>query len=100
MIDTASPWGDLLFNLFRTFAQFERGLIRERVKTGLRRAKVQGRHIGQPAILNANLDALLPQIVAWRMSRREAVRLLKVRASTVSRAVLQKTVRMEPPKAL
>jgi hypothetical protein len=29
-------WGALLFNLLNPFAQFERGLIRERVKAGLR----------------------------------------------------------------
>jgi hypothetical protein len=91
MIDTSSPWGEMLFNLLSTFAQFERGLIRERVKAGLRRAKAQGRHIGRPAVLNGNLDMLLPQILAGRMSRREAARLLKVNVSTVSRAVLQKT---------
>jgi DNA invertase Pin-like site-specific DNA recombinase len=91
MIDTSSPWGEMLFNLLSTFAQFERGLIRERVKAGLNRAKAQGRHIGRPAVLNGNLDTLLPQILAGRMSRRQAARLLKVNVSTVSRAVLQKT---------
>jgi hypothetical protein len=54
-------------------------------------AKAQGRHIGRPAVLNGNLDALLPQILAGRMSRRQAARLLEVNVSTISRAVLQKT---------
>jgi site-specific DNA recombinase len=30
MIETSSPWGELLFNLLSTFPQFERGPIRER----------------------------------------------------------------------
>jgi DNA invertase Pin-like site-specific DNA recombinase len=100
LIDTASPWGELLFNLLSTFAQFERGLIRERVKAGLRRAKAQGRHIGRPSVLNGNLDALIPKILAGGMSRRQAARLLKVNVSTVSRAVLQKTRPNGGPKTL
>ena len=50
MIDTASgsPWGEMLFNLLATFAQFERGLISERTRAGMARAKAQGKHVGRP----------------------------------------------------
>src|SRR5699024_4580553 len=39
----------LLFNVLRSFAQFERDLIVERTTEGRERAKRQGKHIGRPA---------------------------------------------------
>ena len=38
-IDTTSPTGKLIFHIFGSLAEFERGLIRERVKAGLEAAK-------------------------------------------------------------
>jgi len=43
-IDTTSPTGELLMNILACFAQFERTLIKERVKLGKERSKIkQGR---------------------------------------------------------
>ena len=41
-IDTSTPQGRLLFSLLGAFAEFERELIRERVKLGQRAAKLRG----------------------------------------------------------
>jgi DNA invertase Pin-like site-specific DNA recombinase len=43
-IDTTTPGGMLVFNIFGSLAQFERDLIRERTQAGLRaaRARQQG----------------------------------------------------------
>src|SRR3954470_1614125 len=43
-IDTTSPQGEFLFQVFGALAQFERALARERVKAGLDAAKRRGRH--------------------------------------------------------
>jgi|ERR1035437_6822950 DNA invertase Pin-like site-specific DNA recombinase len=42
-IDTTTPQGRLIFNLFASFAEFERELIRERTMAGLKRARENGR---------------------------------------------------------
>jgi DNA invertase Pin-like site-specific DNA recombinase len=42
-IDTTTPQGRLIFNLFASFAEFERELIRERTLAGLKRARENGR---------------------------------------------------------
>jgi DNA invertase Pin-like site-specific DNA recombinase len=42
-IDTTTIQGRLIFNLFASFAEFERELIRERTMAGLKRAKENGR---------------------------------------------------------
>jgi DNA invertase Pin-like site-specific DNA recombinase len=45
-IDTTTPAGKLMFSMLGAFAEFERDLIRERVKAGMARAKKQGTRSG------------------------------------------------------
>lgn len=46
-IDTTTSQGRLMFNLFATFAEFERELISERTKAGLESARAKGRKGGR-----------------------------------------------------
>src|SRR4249920_585295 len=41
-IDTTSPGGKAMFQMLGVFAEFERSIIQERVRAGLRRAKAEG----------------------------------------------------------
>ena len=52
-LDLSTPAGRLQFHIVSAMAEFERSLIVERTKAGLRRARRQGKHIGRPA---ADLD--------------------------------------------
>jgi len=47
-IDTTSPSGELIFNIFGAIAQFERQLIIERIHLGLDRARKQKKVLGRP----------------------------------------------------
>lgn len=47
-IDTTTPAGKAMFQMCGVFAEFERALIRERVKAGLERARAQGKTLGRP----------------------------------------------------
>jgi DNA invertase Pin-like site-specific DNA recombinase len=47
-IDTTTPMGKLVFQLTGAFAEFERTMIRQRVKAGLKRAVAQGVKLGRP----------------------------------------------------
>jgi len=47
-IDTSTATGKLLLGVLTTMAEFERELIRERVKEGMARAKADGTHVGRP----------------------------------------------------
>ncbi|MBL8617051.1 MAG: recombinase family protein [Deltaproteobacteria bacterium] len=49
-IDTTSPAGRLLLQLMGAFAEFERGLIRERVKAGVDRARAKGVKFGRSRV--------------------------------------------------
>lgn len=51
-IDTSTPGGTLVFNIFGSLAQFERDLIRERTSAGLAAARARGRKGGRPAKLD------------------------------------------------
>ncbi len=50
-IDTTTPQGVLIFHMFSALAEFERALIRERTRAGLKSAKLMGRTGGRPAKL-------------------------------------------------
>lgn len=47
-INTTTPAGKALFGMMGVFAEFERGMIRERVKSGLARARKNGTKSGLP----------------------------------------------------
>jgi DNA invertase Pin-like site-specific DNA recombinase len=47
-LDFSTPAGRLMFNVIGAMAQFERDLIRERVKSGMRNAKAKGIQLGRP----------------------------------------------------
>jgi len=46
-LDTSTTAGKAMFQMLGVFAEFERGIIRERVRAGLQRAKAQGKVLGR-----------------------------------------------------
>jgi DNA invertase Pin-like site-specific DNA recombinase len=49
-VDTTTPGGKALFQMMGVFAEFERAMIQERVKSGLARARAQGKTLGRPRV--------------------------------------------------
>jgi len=47
-VDTSTANGRLVFGIFASIAEFERELIRDRVRSGLALARAQGKRIGRP----------------------------------------------------
>jgi DNA invertase Pin-like site-specific DNA recombinase len=62
-IDTSGPMGRLFLTLISSIAELESDLIRERVRAGMRRAKLEGRQIGR-----SRLDVDREQVVQDRRS--------------------------------
>jgi DNA invertase Pin-like site-specific DNA recombinase len=59
-MDTNTPQGEFLFNLFGSLAQYERALTRERVQAGLEAARRRGRRGGRPVTMAAEkLEAVI-----------------------------------------
>jgi DNA invertase Pin-like site-specific DNA recombinase len=78
-IDTSGPMGRLFLTLISSIAELESDLIRERVRAGMRRARLEGRQIGR-----ARLDIDREQVVE---DRRGGMSLTHVaRKHSISRA--------------
>src|SRR5437762_4055086 len=73
-IDTTTPMGKLVFQVAGAFAEFERSMIRQRVKAGLQRAVARGVKLGRP-----KLDSATERKV--RMQLGKGVGILKVAKS-------------------
>lgn len=58
-VDTASPQGRMVFGVMASLAEFERELIRERIFSGLRRAKEKGVELGRPNLPKEKLEEVL-----------------------------------------
>ena len=61
-VDTTTPAGKALFQMMGVLAEFERAMIRERVKSGLERAKAQGNTLGRPPIEASKEAAILADL--------------------------------------
>jgi DNA invertase Pin-like site-specific DNA recombinase len=49
-LDTSTPSGLAMFQMLGVFAEFERAMIRERVMTGLARARAEGKQLGRRTV--------------------------------------------------
>jgi DNA invertase Pin-like site-specific DNA recombinase len=49
-IDTTTPAGRAMFSMLGVFGEFERAMIQERVRAGLKRARAQGKRLGRPPV--------------------------------------------------
>ena len=49
-IDTTTPSGRFTLQILGAVAELERGLVRERVIAGVRRAQAAGKHCGRPKV--------------------------------------------------
>ena len=82
-IDSSTPSGKMMFQMCGVFAEFERGMISERVKAGQERAKSQGKHIGRPSNLNDGLVHSIKYMRKQGVGIRKIAKDLKVGVSTV-----------------
>jgi DNA invertase Pin-like site-specific DNA recombinase len=88
--DTSTALGRLLLNLLASLAEFELELIRERVKTGMERARRQGRRIGRPRVsdrrgFQSRFGAILERLLKGDISRHQAAKELNIGYATLKR---------------
>ena len=87
-LDTTTPGGKAMFQMMGVFAEFERSMISERVKSGLARAKSNGKTLGRPKVS----DEVEGQIRELRSEGKGILAIAKelgIGTSTVQRVVAQ-----------
>jgi DNA invertase Pin-like site-specific DNA recombinase len=87
-LDTSTTSGRAMFQMLGVFAEFERGIIRERVNAGLARAKASGTKLGRRPVKPA-VEARIRQLRAKGMGILKIGRTLGVGTSVVQRIVSQ-----------
>jgi DNA invertase Pin-like site-specific DNA recombinase len=87
-LDTTTPGGKAMFQMLGVFAEFERSIIQERVRAGLRRAVSEGKQLGRPR-LAADLERRISVALKARKETGDSVRKIAARfgvdPSTVQR---------------
>jgi DNA invertase Pin-like site-specific DNA recombinase len=88
-LDLATPSGRLMFQIIGAMAEFERALIQERVRAGLRNAASKGVRLGRPRVFvsESRIDALRGAGASWRAIAKE----LGISLGTVHRAAQGRT---------
>jgi len=89
-LDTTSPFGEALYYITVAYAQLERGILRERVKAGMDRARRQGRQIGRPRVMDRKgfkkrFGDILERLNGGAISRRQAAIELGIGYATLKR---------------
>ena len=81
-VDCTTPAGKLQLHILAALAEFERERIRERMKAGLQRARLQGRRLGRPRIRPAATEvpggSVRAAAKAWGVSKSTAARWIAV----------------------
>ncbi len=86
-LDTSTPGGRAMFGMLSVFSEFERAMIRERIKAGLGRARASGQRLGRPRTVTPEKVAAIREARASGKSFRQVAREFGVSLAAVQRAV-------------
>jgi DNA invertase Pin-like site-specific DNA recombinase len=87
-LDTKGPAGEALMQMIGVFAQFERSMISERTKLGVRQAILEGKKVGRPSALEPDKQKLLFELInSGQKTQAQMARLFNVNRSVISRMV-------------
>jgi DNA invertase Pin-like site-specific DNA recombinase len=87
-INTGTPGGKLTFHIFAALAEFERGLIIERTREGIKAARSRGVKFGRKPKLDAEQIKHARELLkAGKKSREQIAALFKVTRKTLHRAL-------------
>ena len=83
-LDLTTPSGRALAGMLAVFAEFEREILRDRVKAGIAQARLEGKPHGRPKTA-AKLVPEMKQLRKEGVSKREIAKRLEVSRTSVSR---------------
>jgi DNA invertase Pin-like site-specific DNA recombinase len=93
-LDTGGPLGRAVVIIVGAIAELERNLIIERVRAGMRRARLEGRHIGRRPLDIDRVAVLQERARGQRLS--EIAKTHRISRATVSRLLKQAKAATSP----
>ena len=88
-LDLTTPAGRAMAGLLSVFAEFERQILRERVRAGLAHARLNGKRLGRPpSVVHKSTDAR--KLYRQGISKSEIARRLQIGRTSVRRLLAQK----------
>jgi DNA invertase Pin-like site-specific DNA recombinase len=87
-IDTTTPAGRMLLQMLGAFAEFERGMIRERTAAGLAAARARGVKFGRARSMTPSEEReAVRKVLAGEITKAGAARLYGCHVSSIKRAL-------------
>jgi DNA invertase Pin-like site-specific DNA recombinase len=87
-IDTTTPGGKLVFNIFGSLAEFEHALIRERTMAGLSAARARGRKGGRkPSMTDNDIKKAKAMLLDPEITKKEVASHFKVSRLTLNNSL-------------
>ena len=84
-LDTSTPRGRMMFQMVGVFAEFEREMISERVKSGLDRVRSKGKKLGRPITITEEIKSQVRYLIDQRLPYSEILKQTGVPKPTISR---------------
>ena len=85
-IDSETPTGRAMLSMCATFAELEREIIRERIHSGLARARAKGRRLGRKPV-GADVERRIRDLHAKGLGKLKIARTLEIGTSVVQRVL-------------
>lgn len=92
--DTSTPQGRLMMTVFQAFSQFERDLIVERTKDGLKSARARGRNGGRPKVEHKNISRAINLYHTEEYSVKDIVEMTGISRATLYRYLKKDQVKI------
>lgn len=89
-VDTSTPIGKFVLIMLSAAAQFERELIQERTRAGVKAAQARGVRFGQPTKITANISAKIDRWLHDGLSVREIVKRFKSEGVKLAESTIRK----------
>ncbi|MDD3231038.1 MAG: recombinase family protein [Oscillospiraceae bacterium] len=94
-LDTTTATGKMMLTMLSALSQFERDIIAERTKEGLKAAKARGRNGGRPKADEAKVQRALELHALDKYSIKEISELTGVSTATINRRIAEQKAAIE-----
>jgi putative DNA-invertase from lambdoid prophage Rac len=84
-LDLTTPSGRAMAGVLAVFSEFEREILRDRVKAGIAQARREGKRHGRPATVSAHAEAI-KTMLSQGVSKREIAKRLGISRTSVRRS--------------